>query len=1024
MKKTVKTILVVLVLSVLLILGYKYFFKGQTTNFVIGSNSTDIVINATTAKSNQTLTINKYFSNDFTVDRWDWSKKEILKSSDDYIRDWQIYPTKVRHTYRNKWSYNIVLSLTHWDKRRKFQNVRTPLIENILEDESDPWGESIIESFEWNVSIISMPSLADWFGESKEEPWDYFFANFNYGWAIIWLPKWSFDTSNIKKAWNDFFAWFGCKNLPKWSFDISNITIVWDSFFAYFWASELPEWSFDTSNIITVWNWFFQYFNNYWKLTKLPKWSFNLSKITTVWNSFFYNFNYDWSLMELPEWSFYFPNITEVWYGFFTSFNERWDLIKLPEWSFDLSNITTVWDNFFQYFNHAWAIEKLPEGSFDISNIRKKGKNFFKDFNSFNWKLSDAPDFENIRKNQIWEISYDKNSKTNIVINITVVQANQKITINKYFSNDYNVDWWDGLIEWLTEDKTHTYEKVWTYDIILSLREWAERWMFQGWYKPLISKNLTSIKEIKITSMPSLAEWFGESETEPWDNFFAYFNYWWAITELPKWSFDTSWIKVAWDGFFTYFNSKWALTELPEWSFDTSNIKIVWDRFLGWFNYEWNLTDLPDWSFNISNIERTWISFLNQFNWGWAPKSLIGSTTTWWGKILKQELGKYYVDVCVNKIKEYVWKDPVEIFTGNNAGWQIKCHTTPLLITGEYYLQQTCEDNQQLCWLFCYNSWADIVEHFATCGYDINNGELINFYRDDQNNKTGLFEKGWDKRFSTTEGRIWLCNQCSGLPEWRSWDWFQEIVGSNSYIYSAWQETYNRTQCQIYFDGGKVTVGNKVCFPWLNQDSSDFEKNNWWVGSVSDSSWLNENTKEKRYFFYNTCVEDIKQHIRKNLGITWNIVEVVYSSSNAPRGTDLLILPWYYYIVRDYGRMGWALYYKDAWIIIKQEDMSCEYDLDGNLTKLNYNPDRTDLLKKLWDDRYLTTEGRLSLCNAKIKKNWTMEILKPDYYTYVEIESRWITSWSWKTECRIHFDDGKIEIIDHMAEMNKPMQLQ
>jgi predicted negative regulator of RcsB-dependent stress response len=69
MKKTVKTILVVLVLSVLVIFGYKYFFKSKTTTFTIVNNSTDIVINATTSKSNQALTINKYFSNDFTVDR-------------------------------------------------------------------------------------------------------------------------------------------------------------------------------------------------------------------------------------------------------------------------------------------------------------------------------------------------------------------------------------------------------------------------------------------------------------------------------------------------------------------------------------------------------------------------------------------------------------------------------------------------------------------------------------------------------------------------------------------------------------------------------------------------------------------------------------------------------------------------------------------------------------------------------------------------------------------------------------------
>lgn len=878
------------------------------------NDSKDIVISVNVTAANQTLKINKYFANSYVVDWWDWSKiqKKWIKEID---YDWgnREYWT---HKYKKRWTYTVRLSLSPWAYRWEFSCNSSSLIPEYWTTVSD-------------VKILSMPSLVDGFWDSATNPWDCFFSYFNSEWIITSLPEWSFDTSNITIAGRCFFCWFNHHSAAN----------------RYLWLTSLPEWSFDTSNIMIADDNFFTEFNENWWIKKLPEWSFDLSKIT------------------------------KVWWRFFAYFNANWALTSLPGWSFDISNIITVGTSFFDWFNYNWAITSLPEWSFNISNIRERWKSFFWSFNWNQWALKDVPDFLSMRKKQVGEeISYDKNSKTNIVINIKVVQPNQKIMVSKYFANEFIVDWWDGLLELLVEDTIHIYEKTWTYDIILSLREWTWRWTFSSVQKPLIPKNYTTITGVKIVSMPSLAEWFWDGPTEPWNNFFRYFNYNWAITSLPEWSFDTSNIKVAWEYFFAHFNNGWLLTSLPEWSF------------------------------NVSNIEKTWMLFLAWFNWRWSQNSLLESFTSWSGENVKQESENNRVDACVNKIKEYIWKNPIEIFTGNQSSWQIKCHTTPLLITGEYYLQQTCEDNQQLCWLLCYNSWSDIIEHFATCGFDIDDGKLINFYRDNQNNKTGLFDS-WDKRFSTLEGRIWLCNQCSGLPEWKTWDWFQEIVASNSYIYNAWQETYNRTQCQIYFDGSKVTVGNKECSLW-----GGLVNNIWWTGVAKG----NDSSKGKS----SSCVEDIKEHIRKNLGISGNIVEVVYNSSNAPRGTELILLTGYYYIVRDYGRMGWALYYKDAWIIIKHEDMSCEYNWDGELIKFNYNPDKTDFLKKLWDDRYLTTEGRMSLCNQKTKKNRTMEILKPDYYSYVEIESRWITSWSWKIECRVHFNDGKIEIIDHMKELN------
>ena len=182
MKKTVKIILVVLVLLVLLVLGYKYFLSDHVSN-INGNvyNNTDIVLTAKVTQTNQTLTITKYFSNDYVVDRWDWIKEEFTGD--------------ITHTYKKSWIYTVTLSLISWEKRRKFKESWKPLV---------PMDDTTVAE----VKVISMPTLADWFWESEEEPWDNFFAYFNYRWIITSLPKWSFDTSKIKKVWNKFFASF------------------------------------------------------------------------------------------------------------------------------------------------------------------------------------------------------------------------------------------------------------------------------------------------------------------------------------------------------------------------------------------------------------------------------------------------------------------------------------------------------------------------------------------------------------------------------------------------------------------------------------------------------------------------------------------------------------------------------------------------------------------------------------------------------------------------------------------------
>ena len=217
----------------------------------------------------------------------------------------------------------------------------------------------------------------------------------------------------------------------------------------------------------------------------------------------------------------------------------------------------------------------------------------------------------------------------NIIIQATATEPGQTIKINKYFGNSQKVDWWDGTTGNVYSLTGHTYNESWVYTITLSLLGSNQRWYFQrGYYinyTSFIPKSGTTVTGVKIIYMPSLADWFGSDSAESvWNYFFNYFNDDGAITSLPTWSFDTSYIRNVWESFFDRFNSNWWLLEkLPEWSFDTSNISWVNDFFFAGFNYNWLLTSLPDWSFSLS-----WITiakkryFFHSFNEGWKLTSL------------------------------------------------------------------------------------------------------------------------------------------------------------------------------------------------------------------------------------------------------------------------------------------------------------------------------------------------------------------------------------------------------------------
>ena len=202
-----------------------------------------------------------------------------------------------------------------------------------------------------------------------------------------------------------------------------------------------------------------------------------------------------------------------------------------------------------------------------------------------------------------------------IILEATATEPNQTLKINKYFTNAYIVQRWDDSIENLTQNTMHRYSTAWTYNIVLSL-SWADRWKFRQEYTntQFVPKDGTSMSDVKIVYMPSLADGFWNSETDVGGHFFDKFNYVWAITSLPEWSFDTSHIAIAWSSFFNNFNHLWAITSLPEWSFNLSNIERADMFFFYEFNVGWALIYLPD-SFTISSKwVQSYQGYYNAFN--------------------------------------------------------------------------------------------------------------------------------------------------------------------------------------------------------------------------------------------------------------------------------------------------------------------------------------------------------------------------------------------------------------------------
>ena len=490
---------------IIIIIMYKHLFRamlwliglmGTLSLWVVNAQSEpskDIVIEATATEANQTLTINKYFANAYTVSRCDGCETSTLSSD-----TW--------HTYEEPWTYTITLSLTGWATRWTFQNVSKPLV---------PQNGTTMT---W-VKIAYMPSLADWFGTSSTTAGNYFFYNFNRDWALTSLLEWSFDTSKITTVWNYFFDKFNnnwkLTSLPDNSFRLSTwLTTVWDYFFDWFngnWVlTSLPTGSFDTSKITTVGIYFFSSFNRDWALISLPDNSFQFPALTTAGGSFLNSFNSNWQLKKLPDNSFQFPALIIIENAGFWGFNSDWQLKSLPDNSFQFPALITAWNNFFWGFNSNWQLKNLPDNSFQFPLLTTAENLFFQDFNN-NWQLTSLPEwsFDTSKITTVWNnFFYNFNNNWKLTSLPTGSFDISKITtVGHYFFANFNNNWQlTSLPEWSFD--TSKITTVWNNFF----------WDFNSNWQ--------------LTSLPTGS--FNTSKiTTAWDSFFSYFNYNWKITTIP-----------------------------------------------------------------------------------------------------------------------------------------------------------------------------------------------------------------------------------------------------------------------------------------------------------------------------------------------------------------------------------------------------------------------------------------------------------------------------------------------------------
>ena len=186
-----------------------------------------------------------------------------------------------------------------------------------------------------------------------------------------------------------------------------------------------------------------------------------------------------------------------------------------------------------------------------------------------------------------WGTQIRPENESNIELTVIIDDFNQTVTINKYFANLHTVNRGDGnpIVE-LSSSITHTYTTPGTYTIIFSFTLGDSRRTFHQSVDPLVSIIGTTANDIYLSKLPELKKYFGANILDVWPNFFAWFNRDGALTSLPDWSFDMSYIVTADDDFFASFNHNGALTHIPtSLVFPSGNIVGHWvNDFMNAFN--------------------------------------------------------------------------------------------------------------------------------------------------------------------------------------------------------------------------------------------------------------------------------------------------------------------------------------------------------------------------------------------------------------------------------------------------------
>jgi len=296
------------------------------------------------------------------------------------------------------------------------------------------------------------------------------------------------------------------------------------------------------------------------------------------------------------------------------------------------------------------------------------------------------------------------------------------------------------------------------------------------YYKyPLVPKNGTTVTWVKITYMPSLADGFGDSTTNPGDYFFSYFNSQWALESLPEWSFDTSIITTVGNGFFNRFNQNWALIRLPEYSFNIENITTVGNDFFSYFNSQWALESLPEWSFDTSKITSTKDGFFALFNRKWSLMDLPDESFN------------------TSNITE-VWSD---FFAGFNSNSKIKSlpdesfDTSNITTVGDYFFYQFNR------------AWG--LTSLPTWSFDISKITIAKNY----------FFMNFNSEWALT-----------GLPTW-SFD-TSHIISVKSSFFSSFNQSWALESLPEWsFDTSNITTAGSHFFYYFNQ--------NWKITNLPDS---------------------------------------------------------------------------------------------------------------------------------------------------------------------------------------------